>query len=848
MKQLLGILILFMVTGPAFGEKIETRRVPVLSHVAHPHSYYWREMYLPQLTSGPSGASYGPDGKMVIYSMQGSLWRQDIASDTAYQLTRGPGYDYQPDWSPDGRSVVFSRHNGDALNLVLLDLKTGQETALTTGRAVNVEPRWSPDGARIAFVSSRGEGYFGLYVADIRKQKMTDIRPLVAGRISERDRYYYSQADHAINPSWSPDGQRIYYVSNEEVAWGSGDIWSVAVDNPADRVRVLVEETTWSARPELARDGKRLLYSSYEGRQWHQLWLTTPQGLSPLPLTFGDFDLKMARWSPDGRHVLYTSNESGGLELWQQTVVGGARRKIAARNKIYKSPMVSLDIALQDERGRALSGRVMVLAADGRHYAPADSRIHADDYFDPKTSRHENHYFHCFESCTVMVPMGQVNIMAASGYSHKIAETGIRAEGEVVPVRLTLPEIGLPGEFGSHVSADMHVHMNYGGQYKQSLDGLAKQARAEGLDIVYNLIVNKEQRIPDISQFKTTPDRFGGVTIYQGQEFHTSFWGHLSFLHLDDHLLTPDFSSYRHTALASPYPSNAVVSDLAHAQEAVVGYVHPFDSVPDPAAPGRLSHSLPLDVIAGRADFLEIVSFANHQETANVWYKFLNLGYPLAAGAGTDAMTNYASLRGPVGMNRAYLQAEADSPASLKRAIKSGNGYVTNGPHLGLLAKHQNNPPVGPGSRIKLPERGGTLNLHLALQSFVPVERLEVVQNGEVIHNIDLAGNLYQADVRLEIPVTGSGWVLLRAVHETPHPFVQDVYTYATTNPIWIDVKNKPQSAPEDARYFLRWINRIRGHVEKRTDDFNTPWEKDVILDDIEKATKSLQEKLNAAL
>ncbi len=124
-------------------------------------------------------------------------------------------------------------------------------------------------------------------------------------RRSAIDRYYYSAFDHSINPSWSPDGQRIYFVGNAEVAWGSGDLWSVAVDDPEDRRRVLREETSWSARPELAPDGRRLLYSSYHGRQWHQLWLTTPAGAAPLPLTFGEFDLRNARWSPDGTRIAY---------------------------------------------------------------------------------------------------------------------------------------------------------------------------------------------------------------------------------------------------------------------------------------------------------------------------------------------------------------------------------------------------------------------------------------------------------------------------------------------------------------------------------------------------------------
>ena len=102
--------------GTAFAQ-----REPVLKQVGVPHAYYWREMYVPQVTSGPSAVTWSPDGTELIYSMQGSLWRQRIGSRVAQQLTAGEGYDYQPDWSPDGRLVVFARYVHDAIELQLLD-------------------------------------------------------------------------------------------------------------------------------------------------------------------------------------------------------------------------------------------------------------------------------------------------------------------------------------------------------------------------------------------------------------------------------------------------------------------------------------------------------------------------------------------------------------------------------------------------------------------------------------------------------------------------------------------------------------------------------------------------------
>jgi hypothetical protein len=52
------------------------QRQPVLPQIKIPHPYYFREMYLPQATSGPNALTWSPDGSELIYSMQGTLWRQ----------------------------------------------------------------------------------------------------------------------------------------------------------------------------------------------------------------------------------------------------------------------------------------------------------------------------------------------------------------------------------------------------------------------------------------------------------------------------------------------------------------------------------------------------------------------------------------------------------------------------------------------------------------------------------------------------------------------------------------------------------------------------------------------------
>src|SRR2546427_6315183 len=107
------------------GASLSAQRQPVLKQVDVPHAYYWREMYVPQVTSGPSAVTWSPDGRELIYAMQGSLWRQRLGAGVAQQLTAGPGYDYQPDWSPDGRFVAYASYAGGAIQLRLLDLARG---------------------------------------------------------------------------------------------------------------------------------------------------------------------------------------------------------------------------------------------------------------------------------------------------------------------------------------------------------------------------------------------------------------------------------------------------------------------------------------------------------------------------------------------------------------------------------------------------------------------------------------------------------------------------------------------------------------------------------------------------
>ena len=827
-RALSGVLALLA----AAAAPLVAQRAPVLPQVREPHPYYWRELYLPQLTSGPSAAAWWPDGAEVVYSMRGTLWRQRVDGDEAMQLTDGPGYDYQPDWSPDGRWVAYSSYTGTAIQLRVLDLSSGVSRVVRDDGAVNVEPRWSPDGRHLAWVSTAHEGRFHIFVAGWQGGALATPRRVSEDRDSGLPRYYYSRVDHYLSPAWSPDGRELLVVSNRGRLWGTGGLWRLPVDTSgtpraAAMQLVLDEETMWKARPDWSRDG-RIVYASYAGRQWHQIWLVpdTPRrdasradepqtlGGEPFQLTYGDWDAINPRWSPDGRRIAFVSNERGNPILHVLDATGGSRRTVVAARKRWRAPVGVLRLRVVDAAtGAAIPARASVRLADGRHVAPDGAWMHGDDGFDRTQRRMEFNYFHLDAAATVTVPAGEVTVEAMRGleYAPVTRIVAVRA-GETTTVRVPLRRIDDLAARG-WISGDLHVHMNYGGTYRNTPAGLVRQARAEDLRVVENLIVNKEGRVPDLEYFRGAldPASTRDVLLRHDEEFHTSYWGHLGLLGLREHVLLPGYAAYANTAARSIAPMNADVVEAARRQGALVGYVHPFDAIPDPADTSRpLTNEFPVSLALGHVDYYEALGFVDDLlATQRVWYAALNAGFALPAGAGTDAMANYASLRGPVGMNRVYARVGPGvTHGRFLDAIRRGRTFATNGPLVEFTLSGRQ-----PGDSIVLAAGEHALRATVRLRSFVAIDSLELVRNGDVIARLRAGGGGMRSDTAFTLQVTESGWYLARAWSAGGRHPVLDGMPFGTTSPIYVTVGGQPIRSSPDARFFLRWVDRLRANA-----------------------------------
>ena len=195
------------------------------------------------------------DGRVVFHSDRDGeidIYTMNADGSAVQRLTDMAGRDFEPDWSPDGSSIIFSSDRDDPDNAMLYLMNadgTDQRRLASTLTDDQIGARWSPDGQWILFHSNpliNGMPTFDIYKIRPDGSDLTNLT---------------NTPGNNFMADWSPDGQRIVFISQ--------------------------------------RDGNRELY------------VMDADGSNQTRLTDGGWENSLPRWSPNGQQIAFESNRTG---------------------------------------------------------------------------------------------------------------------------------------------------------------------------------------------------------------------------------------------------------------------------------------------------------------------------------------------------------------------------------------------------------------------------------------------------------------------------------------------------------------------------------------------------------
>jgi Tol biopolymer transport system component len=213
-------------------------------------------------------------------------------------------------WTPDGKSLIITDRNSDSepLGLFLLSVESGEKRRLTSPpqRAfADSQPAFSPDGHTLSFIREVAVGVRDIYLLTLSE----DLQP-----IGEPKRLTFEN-QLTFSPVWTLAGQEMIFSSGPYLG---PNLFRIAASDPG-KPQGLAGVGEDGSGVAISHRTKRLVYTR-ELIDWN-IWRLEVPGLhgkisTPIKLISSTRVDEKARFSPDGKKIVFSSNRTGSFEIW----------------------------------------------------------------------------------------------------------------------------------------------------------------------------------------------------------------------------------------------------------------------------------------------------------------------------------------------------------------------------------------------------------------------------------------------------------------------------------------------------------------------------------------------------